>query len=116
MRAEKDSEKLRRIVREELGKELDKRRFEREEAYRLYKEAMDEEVSRRRNDAAKAALYIAGAGVLFAGIPYFGWAYLAFCFVTAFRGLQKTPRDLAVVALLFDLLMLCLKVMIAGET
>lgn len=47
MGAEKDSEKLRRIVREELGKELDKRRFEREEAYRLYKEAMDEEVSRK---------------------------------------------------------------------
>lgn len=116
MDEEKDKEALRRIVREELGRELDKRRFEREEAYRLYKEAMDKENSRRRNDDGKAALYIAGAGILFAGIPYFGWAYLAFCFVTAFRGLRKSPRDLAVVALLFDLLMLCLKVMIAGET
>lgn len=115
MDEDKDKEELRRLIGEELGRELDKRRFEREEAYRLYKEAMDKEASRRRNDDGKAALYIAGAGILFAGIPYFGWVYLAFCFVTAFRGLRKAPRDLAVVALLFDLLMLCLKVLIAGE-
>lgn len=84
-----------------------------EEQLRRFRHQMAERQALRRNTYADAAIWMSVAGIFLAGIPYFGWPYLAACFYMALRGLRKAPRGIAAAALLLDLLMLIVKWVIA---
>ncbi|MDE6486656.1 MAG: hypothetical protein K2L76_04010 [Muribaculaceae bacterium] len=84
-----------------------------EDRLRRFRQELAEQEARRRNTDAEAAICMSVAGIILAGIPYFGWPYLAACFYMAVRGLRKEPRGAAAAALLLDLLMLAVKYVIA---
>lgn len=83
-----------------------------DERFKQFKQQCEKQMAEARNNDARAAICFTLCGIILVGVPYFGWFYLMVCFIVAIVAMRKSPRGLAVAALLLDLLMLWLKVLI----